>query len=120
MKYFTNEGMLYKTEMEIKEKDYVVVSDGFDRIPYCIIVEKIIDEYDALTAYDCVHEVIDVVDMQSYRERRESEVRRKTLLSKMDNEMRNIKAMETLEKYAGKSEVMAELHTEFKKLGDKQ
>lgn len=120
MKYFTSENTLYKTELEIKEKDYVVVSDGYDRAPYCVKVEKIVDEYDALTAYSYAHDIIDVVDMESYKKRRENEVRKKTLLAKMDDEMRTIKAMETLEKYAGKSEAMAELHKEFKKLGGKQ
>ena len=120
MNYFISEGILFKTEVEVKVKDYVVVIDSHTNEPHCVCIEKIINEYDALTKHDYANEVIDIVDMKAFNKRREKEIRRRILLDKMDDEMRNIKALEMLEKYAGKSETMAELHAEFKVLDSPQ
>ncbi|MDQ0363258.1 hypothetical protein [Breznakia pachnodae] len=116
MNYFVSENILYKTELEVKVKDYVVVMSGYHDTPSIARVENMVNEYDALTKYDSADEVIDVVDMKTFNEKREKEVRRRILLDKMDDEMRTIKALETLEKYAGKSEAMTELHAKFKNL----
>ncbi|TDW13101.1 hypothetical protein EDD63_1507 [Breznakia blatticola] len=105
----------YLTDKSVKEKDWVVIPN-YDNEPVCVQVVKLINQYEAITKYHQPLEIIDVVDMKSFRERQDASIRKRVLNDKMQEKIADIKMLDTLEKYAGKDPEMASLLIQYKEL----
>ena len=109
----------HTTTTEIKVDDYVVVDNGYLE-PTCAKVTKIADKVKAIASKQPIHDVIDTINIKPYLDKKVSEAERDNVIKGMKDEIENVKLMETLEKYSGKSPLMREYYEILKKLEEGQ
>jgi len=112
-----NYQQLYVSEQEVKVGGFVIVDNG-NLEPITVKVVKFVNELNAITSNECIDEIIAVVDMQDYLDKKRAEYSRRKLQDKMKTEIENIKMLETLKKYSTGSPAMKELYENFSALQD--
>lgn len=114
MNYFVAENLsngckeLYFAKNRVEKGGFVVIADYNDQ-PVTAKVVELVSRLKALKMNREPEEIICIVDMKSYNEKREKELDNIILVEKMEKEIKRIQLMEKLEKYAGKDPKMLEL-----------
>ncbi|MDQ0362530.1 hypothetical protein [Breznakia pachnodae] len=114
---YGSEPRIYSSTKKIKKNDYVVIPN-YDEEPITAQVTSLISEIDAITKYRYITDVIDVVDMKAYTDKRTAQYKKQVLNDKMQELITQQKNLDTLEKYAGKNPEMARLLEELKALDE--
>lgn len=114
---YGRETKVCSSTVKVKKDDYVVIPN-YDDEPTTAKVATLISELEAITKYRYITEIIDVVDMKTYTDKRTAQYKKQVLDDKMQDLITQQKNLDLLEKYAGKNPEMARLLEEFKALDE--
>jgi len=98
---------LFTCDFEVNEGDFVAVDNGYLE-PESAVVVKIMDKVKALASKQPIYEAIDFINFKPYLDRKAAEAERENIIKNMKEEIENVKLIETLDKYSGKSPKMQE------------
>ena len=128
MKYYyevqTNnyDSSIFFSEALLQKKDVVVIPVSDDEFEIGTITKKVSTTtgLKAEVDYGEVLPIIQRVDVAEYIQSRQAKAKKAQVLSVLNAKMAEIKAMDTLEKFAGKDPAFASLLNEFKALSSGQ
>ena len=113
---------IYYSELNLQKKDVVVVPVSDDEFEIATILKKVSTTRGLKQEVDYgeVLPVIEKIDVSEYIRSRRAKAKKTQVLAVLNAKMADIKAMETLEKFAGKDTSFASLLSEFKSLANGQ
>ena len=98
---------IFTSDFDVSENDFITIDDGYLE-PETAVVIKIVDKIQALASKQPIYEAIDLINFRPYLEKKAAESQRETLIKNMKEEIENVKLLETLDKYSGRSPKMQE------------
>ena len=113
---------IYYSELNLQKKDVVVVPVSDDEFEIATILKKVSTTRGLKQEVDYgeVLPIIERIDVSEYIRSRRAKAKKAQVLAVLNAKMADIKAMETLEKFAGKDTSFASLLSEFKSLANGQ
>lgn len=116
------EAGIYSSDLSLQKKDVVVVPVSDDEFEVGTVLRKVSTTRGLKQEVDYgeVLPVIQRIDVSEYIRSRRAKAKKAQVLSVLNAKMADIKAMETLEKFAVKDASFASLLNEFKSLANGQ
>ena len=107
-----------KTENNEIEKGDAIVYPSYEEIPGLCIVEKFIDELDALIGSMSFIEPIACVSMKAYKEKRKKEIQRAKLQAMLKSKIDEATMFEKLKKNSELTPEISDLFNKLKELSE--
>ena len=103
---------VFSSNQRLPKGSVVVIPNDYNNPTTATIVEKV-EEYIALSNKNEIEQIICTVDMNEYKKRLHAKNKKALILRKMQDQLSEVKLIETLKKYSEKDDSMRALMQEY-------